>query len=277
MKVSVIIPAYNEEKVIKDCLESLVKQTYIDLEIIVVDDGSTDKTIEKIKDVKLFKQAHKGPGEARNLGAKKANGGILVFVDADMTFDKDFIKELVDPIIKGKTIGTFSKEEYVLNKDNVWSKCWNFNKGLPFDRMHPQDYPDTQPVFRAILKKEFNRVGGFSPIGYVDDYTLSEKLGIQADIAKGAIFYHKNPENLLEVFSQARWIGKSEYKRKKVKNENLMRVFAIIRYSLFFSLIHGTFGTIKYGLPKYFIFKIIYDLAVEISLINSFFREQPNK
>lgn len=277
MKVSVIIPAYNEEKVIKDCLESLAKQTYTDLEIIVVDDGSTDKTVEKVHGVQLLKQTHRGPGEARNLGAKKAKGEILVFVDADMTFDKDFIKELVAPIIDGKTIGTFSKEEYVLNKDSVWSKCWNINKGLPSDRMHPKNYPDTQPVFRAILKKEFNRVGGFSPIGYIDDYTLSEKLGIQADIVKGAIFYHKNPDTLLEVFQQARWIGKSEYKRKKVKNENLMRLFALIRFSLPFSLIHGIVGTIKYGFPQYLIFKIIYDLAVEISLINSFFREQFNK
>ena len=277
MKVSIIIPTYNEEKVIKDCLDSLSKQTYKDLEIIVVDDGSTDKTVEKVHGVQLLKQTHKGPGEARNLGAKAAHGEILVFVDADMTFDKNFIEYLTKPIREDKTIGTFSKEEYVLNKDNSWSRCWNFNKEFPYDRMHPKNYPDTQSVFRAILKKEFDRVGGFSPIGYIDDYTLSEKLGIQADVAKEAIFYHKNPENLLEIYSQARWIGKSEYKRKKVKNEDLMRLFALIRFSLPFSFMHGIVGSLKYRLPQYFIFKIIYDLAVEISLFRSFFREQPNK
>lgn len=277
MKVSVIIPAFNEEKTIQDCLNSLSRQSYQDMEVIVVDDGSTDKTTEHVIGVRLLKQDHKGPAIARNLGAKKARGEILVFVDADMTFDKNFIKELINPIIDGKTIGTFSKEEYVLNKDNIWSKCWNINKGLPFDRMHPKNYPNTQLVFRAILKKEFDKVGGFSPIGYVDDYTLSEKLGIPAEVAKGAIFYHKNPENLKEVFRQARWIGKSEYKRKKLKSEFFMRIAALIRYSLPFSIIHGIFKAIKFNLLRYLIFKIIFDLAVEISLIGSFFGEQPNK
>ena len=143
--------------------------------------------------------------------------------------------------------------------------------------MHKENYPDKQPVFRAILKKEFIKVGGFSPIGYIDDYTLSEKLGILATVVSGAKFYHKNPESLSEIFKQARWIGKSEYKRKKIKNENLMRMFALVRFSLVFSLIHGIYGMIKYKLPQYLMFKIIYDFAVEASLIGSFFGEQQNK
>ncbi len=284
MKVSVIIPVYNEEKVIKDCLNSLSDQTYKDLEIIVVDDGSTDDTNRIVKNLQftiynlqLLTQKHKGPGEARNLGAKEALGDILVFVDSDMTFETNFVEKLTKPIREGKTIGTFSKEEFVLNKDNIWSKCWNINKGLPVDKMHWENYPDKQPVFRAILKKEFDKADGFSPIGYIDDYTLSEKLGVLATVAPGAKFYHKNPQNLLEIFKQSRWIGKSEYKRKKVKNENLMRLFALIRFSLLFSLIHGIYGTIKYCLPRYLIFKIIYDLGIEISLVGSFFGEQPNK
>src|SRR3989344_3571660 len=175
MKVSVIIPTYNEENVIGECLSSLMKQNYKNLELIVVDDGSADNTIKTIEHypVKLFKQKHLGAGSARNLGAKHSIGQILVFVDADMTFDKEFIECLVKPIIEKKTIGTFSKDEYVSNKNNTWSKCWNINKGLPIDKMHPLDYPDTQPVFRAILKKEFERVGGFDLIGYIDDHTLS--------------------------------------------------------------------------------------------------------
>ena len=92
MKVTVIIPTYNEEKVIEACLESLSKQTLKDAEIIVVDDGSTDETINilqkvrKSRGVKIFKQKHKGPGAARNLGVRRAKGEVLVFVDADMTF-----------------------------------------------------------------------------------------------------------------------------------------------------------------------------------------------
>jgi len=281
MKVSVIIPTYNEQEVILDCLKSLNSQSFKDMEIIVVDDGSTDKTLERVQGtgyrVQLLQQQHKGPGQARNLGAKNSSGEILVFVDADMTFEKDFIKNLVKPIIDGKAIGAFSKEEYVLNKGNVWSKCWNINKGLPVDKMHPKNYPDTQPVFRAILKKEFEKAGGFTPIGYIDDYTISEQLGIQATAAPGAIFYHRNPETLREIFNQARWIGKSEYKRRKIKDENLMRLVTIVRYSVLLSLINGIYKSLRFNIPQFLLFKMIYDFAVEVSLVGSFFGEQKYK
>lgn len=279
MKVSVIIPAYNEEQSITDCLNSLLKQSYKDIEIIIIDDGSTDKTREIIKTfpVKLLEQKHLGPAVARNKGAKEAKGRILVFVDADMVFDEKFIEKLTEPIKEGKAVGTFSKEERVLNKRNAWSKCWNINKGLPLDRMHPKDYPDFQNVFRAILKDKFLEVGGFTPIGYVDDHTIADKLGVQAVAAEGAIFYHRNPETLKEIFIQARWIGKSEFKRRKIKNEFLMKIVTILRYSLPFSIFYALYKSLKFSILEFLIFKIVYDLAIEISVIKSFFGEQQYK
>lgn len=279
LRVSVIIPVYNEEKVISDCLKSLQDQTYKDLEVIVVDDGSTDKTRNIIKKypVKLFQQNHLGAGRARNLGAMHAKGEILVFVDADMVFDPNFIKNLIKPIIQDNLVGTFSKEEYVLNKENIWSKCWNINKGLPVDRMHPLNYPNQQPVFRAVLKKEFDRVGGFTAIGYVDDHTLADKLGILARIAPGAVFYHLNPGSLGEIYRQARWVGKSEFKRRKVKNEFLMKLVSLIRYSLPFTIFNGLVTAFKYKLPQYLIFKFVYNFGIETSLLKSFLGEQKYK
>jgi glycosyltransferase involved in cell wall biosynthesis len=102
--ISVVIPTYNEEKDIPECLSSLAKQSYKNKEVIIVDDGSTDKTLEVIKKFKprVIKGQHKGPGFSRNLGSKKAKGSILIFVDADMTFDKDYLKNLVLPIIKNR-------------------------------------------------------------------------------------------------------------------------------------------------------------------------------
>ena len=288
MKISIIIPAFNEEKSIADCLNSLLKQTYKqslpskegkDIEIIVIDDGSTDKTKEIVKSfpIKLLEQKHLGPGVARNLGAKESKGEILVFADADMTFDEKYIEKLVEPIIKNGVIGTFSKEERVLNKDNVWSKCWNINRDLPIDRMHPKNYPDTQNVFRAILRDKFLSTGGFTPIGYVDDHTIADKLGVKAVAAENAFFYHRNPDNLSEIFTQARWIGKSEFKRRKIKNEFLMKLVTIIRFSLPLSLVTGLYKSVKFNLLQFLIFKIIYDLAIEISVIKSFFGEQQYK
>ena len=178
-KISIIIPTYNEEKVLVECLASLDNQACKDFEVIVIDDGSSDKTWEILPDfkfknysLKMLKQDHKGAGAARNLGAKKATGEVLVFVDADMTFDDNFLKNLVKPIMEGKVKGTFSKEEYVENWNNVWARCWNINEGWEAKKRHPKDYPDHQPVFRAILKSEFDSVGGFTPGGYNDDWSL---------------------------------------------------------------------------------------------------------
>lgn len=130
MKLSVIISTYNEEFTIKDCLASLKAQSYSDFEIIVVDDGSMDSTLKLLKEsgVLFLRQNHQGPGAARNLGAKNAKGEILVFVDADMTFDRNFLKNLTKPILNEKAKGTFSKYEYVSNWENIWARCWNINQ-----------------------------------------------------------------------------------------------------------------------------------------------------
>jgi len=267
-KVSVIIPAYNEAKVIGECIKSLSRQSVIDLEVIVVDDGSTDstvKTIVKLKtddfNLKILRGEHLGTGAARNLGADQSLWPILVFVDADMTFDKDFIANLIKHIESGKAKGTFSKDEKVSNWNNVWARCWNANEGWEEGKRHPKDYPDHQPVFRAILKSEFDRVGGFNPGGYDDDWSLSKKLGYEAVVAPGAIFYHKNPESLGEIYKHAKWVGKRKY-----KYGFFGYIAGIVRASLPVSLIIGIYKSIKYFLPAFLIFKIVYDFGILIGI-----------
>ncbi|OGM56044.1 hypothetical protein A3F62_03950 [Candidatus Woesebacteria bacterium RIFCSPHIGHO2_12_FULL_44_11] len=270
MKVSVIIPTHNEEKVIGECLESLKLQSYKDMEVVVVDDGSTDNSKVKIQKSKFksqnfrfLKQSHKGVGAARNLGSEKASGEILVFVDADMTFAENFITKLVQPIIDQKTVGTFSKEEYLANKDNVWARCWNINRGLPLDRMLPKNYPDKQKVFRAIKKSAFEGVGGFDEqAGYTDDYSLSDKLGVKAVAAPGAKFYHKNPDSLKEVFIQSRWVAKRKYKLGIVGSG-----IALVRVFLPLSLILGLILATYHLLPKFVIFKLISDFGQFVGVL----------
>jgi len=270
MKVSVVIPVYNEQDAIIECIESLQAQNYKDFDVVVVDDGGSDKTLEvlsdlrfKIKDLRILKQEHKGAGAARNLGAKEANGEILVFVDADMTFDKNFLKKLVEPIIGppfqsfDDVNGTFSKEEFVANWDNPWARCWNINEGWEEKRRHPKNYPDHQPVFRAILKSEFEKVGGFTPGGYDDDWSLSKKLGYEAVNAPGAIFYHKNPSNLSEIFNHAKWVGKRKYKFGYLGD-----IVALIRSFFPISIFVGLVKGIRNKDLRFIVFKLVYDFGV---------------
>ena len=264
--ISIIIPVYNEEKSISECLTSLQGQTLQGGEVIVIDDGSTDHTVELVKkfEVTLLKQNHQGPGAARNLGAKKTKGDILVFVDADMTFAPDFVEKLIAPIREGKTQGVFNTDEYVSNYQNVWSHCWNLNQNLTSNRrMNPKSIHDVRD-FRAIAKREFKKVGGFSLTGYTDSRTLAEKLGYLPTPVAGAVSYHANPDSLPEVFLQARWIG-----RRPTRFGLIGKLLNFIRYSLPVSVIVGIIKEIFYQRAGFLLFKVVYDFGFFSGIITS--------
>lgn len=100
--ISVIIPSYNSSFYIKKCLKSILKQNYRNLEVIVVNDGSTDKTEDEMKKylndkrVKYLFQKNKGVSSARNYGMSEASGEYFIFVDADDFLPQGAIKALVD-------------------------------------------------------------------------------------------------------------------------------------------------------------------------------------
>ena len=204
-KLSIIIPTYNEEECIRKCIESLLDQSYKNYEIIVVDDGSTDKTreiIRKFKNIMLIKGLHKGPGFSRNLGVKNSKGDILIFVDADMEFPKDYLKNIIDPILTKDALGAEEKYQLATNLENRWAKCWG--------KYVTPSNKKIRKIFRSIKKKDFLEMGGFdSKYGYADDQTFFLKYGVKAEVAEKAYCYHKNPENLKDVYKQSRWIGSS--------------------------------------------------------------------
>lgn len=107
MKVSIIIPVYNGEKYIEKCLKSVMQQTYKDIEIIVINDGSKDNTNkiiqaykEKDKRILYLVQENRGVSASRNKAIQKATGEYIVFVDADDTINEDYVEVLVQTIEK---------------------------------------------------------------------------------------------------------------------------------------------------------------------------------
>ena len=106
-KVSVIIPVYNVEKYLERCLESLVNQTLKDIEIICVNDGSTDNSLKILEEfakkderIKIFNRENKGQSAARNFGIEHANGEYIGYVDSDDWVDLDFYEKLYNAAVK---------------------------------------------------------------------------------------------------------------------------------------------------------------------------------
>ena len=102
-KVSIVIPVYNTKNYVENCLKSCLSQTHKDIEIVVVDDGSKDNSLQicqriasNDKRIKVFSKSNEGVSSARNFGLMKASGDYVCFVDSDDTIDRDFVERLLD-------------------------------------------------------------------------------------------------------------------------------------------------------------------------------------
>ncbi len=105
--ISVIIPCYNLEKVIGKCIDSMIQQTYKNIEIIVVNDGSEDKSLDIIKKysssdgrIKIIDKKNGGPGSAYNRGMEKANGKFIYILDGDNYADENLLEKLYEQMIQ---------------------------------------------------------------------------------------------------------------------------------------------------------------------------------
>lgn len=105
--ISIIVPIYNSERYLKDCLESIINQSYKNLEIILINDGSKDKSGEICDEIansdlriKVFHKNNEGVSVARNYGLEKSNGEYIYFSDSDDILEEDLIYELVEALEK---------------------------------------------------------------------------------------------------------------------------------------------------------------------------------
>lgn len=102
MKVSVVIPVYNVEKYIKQCLESMINQTLNDIEILIVNDGTKDNSMNIVKEyiadqrIRIINKENGGVSSARNVGIREAKGEYIYFIDSDDWVEKDILKTLYD-------------------------------------------------------------------------------------------------------------------------------------------------------------------------------------
>jgi glycosyltransferase involved in cell wall biosynthesis len=171
--ISIIIPLYNQADKLPYCLDSLLKQTYKDMEVIVVNDGSTDKYEEVInkfrkifqeKDIPFysFNQINKGAPAARNKGAEKAKGEYLLFCDADARLYPQFLEITKTVLNKDRGI-SFVYSNFMWGRKKF--KPGNFDK----EKLKKMPYIHTMSLIR---KEDYPETGWDESITRLQDWDL---------------------------------------------------------------------------------------------------------
>lgn len=125
--VSIIVPVYNVEKYLKECIESIINQSFSNLEIILVDDGSTDESgnicddfLNKDKRIKVFHKTNGGLSDARNYGINNSSGKYITFVDSDDLISPIFIDVLYNAIKQYDTHLSICGFQRFKDNDNLY-------------------------------------------------------------------------------------------------------------------------------------------------------------
>jgi len=189
MKVSVIIPVYNEEKFIKNCLDSLMKQEEKPDEIIVVDNNCVDKTIEivkKYKNIRIIKEKNQGIVPARNTGFNCAKGNVLVKCDADSILPVDWIKNIKNDFSQDSSLCGISMPICLNDVPIIRQSTFIFYTYMLIPRLMIGVYPFFGPSY-AIKKIVWNKVKDKICL---DDTKVHEDIDLCLHVKKYGKIFH---------------------------------------------------------------------------------------
>jgi cellulose synthase/poly-beta-1,6-N-acetylglucosamine synthase-like glycosyltransferase len=222
LRVSIIVPAYNEEVTIATTIKSLVKQTYHDLEIIIVNDGSVDNTYQiakkfegkfEGKDIRVFSKRNAGKSQALNYAIDRSSGDLIMCVDADSKLDNTAV-ELMARYFNDNEIVAVAGSVFVNNRVNVLTKlqALEYIEGLNMVR-NGQAFlklvniiPGPIGMFR---KESVIEVGGYKDDTFAEDADLTLRLikkNYKIEFEADAVSRTEAPEGLLDLLKQRyRW------------------------------------------------------------------------
>lgn len=233
--VSIIVPVYNVQEYVRRCLESLMNQSYENIEIIVIDDGSTDESgiicencAKNDTRIKVFHKKNGGLSSARNYGIKRAKGKYICLVDSDDYVKIDFVKKMmdrvktdnIDIVICGfnKTIplndesmsGRDTVRKLLLNQDNIEIIAWNkmYRSDLFNGLLYPEgkNYEDNLTTYKLLSKARVVSYLAESLYVYVEregsitkNDKKEERLKNRELAANEAISYFKDDKDLCDA------------------------------------------------------------------------------
>jgi cellulose synthase/poly-beta-1,6-N-acetylglucosamine synthase-like glycosyltransferase/peptidoglycan/xylan/chitin deacetylase (PgdA/CDA1 family)/spore germination protein YaaH len=262
--VSVIVPAYNEEAVIESTIRSLLSSDYRSLEIIVVDDGSVDRTSEVVRErfateplVRLFTVANAGKAVALNFGLRQARGEVIVALDADTQFSPNTVRMLARRFVDPE-MGAVAGNAKVGNRINIVTR-WQALEYVTSQNMDRRAFASLNCItvvpgaVGAWRRELIDRCGGFSAETLAEDQDLTLKirrLGYKIGYEEGAIGWTEAPDKLGPLARQRfRWAYGTLQCVWKHRDAMFRRKY-------------GALGFI--GLPNVWIFQIIFPLISPI-------------
>lgn len=260
MKVSVIIPAYNEEVTVVQTLKSLLKTTYPNAEFIFVDDGSKDSTVELVKanfghlpNIKIYDKPNGGKASALNFGISKSDADFVVCIDADTQLKTDAITELMRYFYEDD-IAAVAGTVKVGNKTNLITN-WQSIEYITAQNMDRRAFDILNTItvvpgaIGAFRKDVIQEVGGFTTDTLAEDCDLTMRIlraGYAVRNCDSAIAYTEAPETVNMLLKQRlRW------------SFGVMQSFWKNRKTLF-NKKYGYFGMV--GMPNILIYQIILPL-----------------
>ena len=222
--VSIMIPAHNEEYVIANTVETVLKLDYPNFEVIVIDDRSTDNTANVIKDLEskhekviaLIREQNAFPGKSAvlNDALKIAKGEAILVFDADATMDSDFLKKLI-PCLEPADVGAVQARKIIRNKDyNFLTRCQNNEYTMDTHFQVSRDAIKGAVELRGngelIKRCAIEDIGGWNNYTITDDLDMSTRLHIKGwDIrfCPEACVYEEGIIYILPLFRQRRrWL-----------------------------------------------------------------------
>ena len=239
MQFSIIIPVYNRPQEVDELLGSLCGQTFTDFEVVVVEDGSTEKcdTIcqhyaERIP-VNYFFKPNSGPGPSRNYGAERSQGEWLIILDSDVIVPENYL-ETIKAELDREPCDAFGGPDRAHDSFTPIQKAINYAMTSFFttggirggkrkmDKFYPRSFN------LGIKKSVYEALGGFAPMRYGEDIDLSTRIfkgGYSCRLFPEAYVYHKRRVKFSSFFRQVKHSGEA---RVVLKN----------RYPETFKLVH---------------------------------------
>lgn len=216
IEASVIIPVYNIEAHLKQCLDSVTKQTLPDIKIICVDDGSTDKSLgilaqyaSKDSRFRIVSQVNSGPGAARNAGLELATGEYVIFLDSDDWFEPDFLEKMVRraretgadvTICRAVEFDTESgrelpskwmlKEQYLPSAsfapEDVAQHLFQFTYGMAWDKLYRHEFLRQKQLKFPLLRNSEDLAFVFPTLLSVEKIAILDRVLIHHRVNRSA-------------------------------------------------------------------------------------------